>query len=338
MDMVFSHMWGIWWWRGTHVRATADSLRTNRCSLGKAPATVAELKDAGAYGIRSTYTGRGFPRNLPMDLVSGTPIARSQYSLVKVRQWMGAVPLGSICAAGDELVCSPEFCFVQIAADIKHICKEPLAHWQYVVVLAELGCELCGTYPKQDAKRGFKNRDVQLVGTWQLSSFVGLMANERGAALAHEAMRWIIDGLNSPMETVLYLMLCLPRPWGGLGLFRPRSNCSLDVPPELWRGRRQHTITPDLYWPEFGLIAEFFGKDFHAGREAPDVERQEIAQDMGCKVVTFWKDDLLDLNLFNTKARIIARYLGKELPEADKTFQALQSKLQQMLLKHQRWI
>lgn len=338
MDVVFSHVWGVWWWRCSHTNTTADNLRTNRCFIGKAPARASELNESKVHETRIRYTSRGFPRDLPIDLISGTPVARSRLRLIKVRQWTGPVPLGAICTAGNAFVCSPEFCFVLVAGDVKHICQERLSHWQYIVILVELGCELCGTYSKQESVRGFKDRRAPLIGSWQLFSFAGLMANERGGSLAHEAIRWVIDGLNSPMETVLYMMLCLPRAWGGLGLYRPRSNWILDVPTELWRGGRQHRIIPDLYWPEYALIAEYFGEDAHEGREVPDVERQEIAQDMGYKVVTFWKEDLLDLKKFNAKARVISHYMGRELPEATESFAALQSRLQQMLLRHQRWI
>ena len=284
------------------------------------------------------YTSRGFPRDLPIDLISGTPVARSRLRLIKVRQWTGPVPLGAICTAGNAFVCSPEFCFVLVAGDVKHICQERLSHWQYIVILVELGCELCGTYSKQESVRGFKDRRAPLIGSWQLFSFAGLMANERGGSLAHEAIRWVIDGLNSPMETVLYLMLCAPRKWGSLALPRPLCNVLLDVPEHLWDKTTLRHIRPDFLWPEFCLIVEYNGEDSHEGRGPYDQEKQELAQDMGYKVITFRKQDLYDLGRFNAKARSVARYLGRRLPAASPDFTALQQTLQQMLLKHQRWV
>ncbi|MDO4796944.1 MAG: DUF559 domain-containing protein [Coriobacteriales bacterium] len=248
------------------------------------------------------------------------------------------MPLGALCVAGSDFVCSPEFCLVLVACCIRGICQERLADWQYTVVLAELACELCGTYSKQDTKRGFKNRDVPLVNTFQLFAFVTSVNHNRGATRAYEAIRWAVDGLNSPMETALYLMLCLPRMWGGLALPRPRSNWVLDVPSGLWQKTRHRHIMPDLYWPEFALIVEFFGEDAHEGREVPDAERQELAQDMGYKVITFRNDDLQDLRRFNAKAGVVARYLGHELPEVSGSFAGLQGMLQRMLVAHKRWV
>ena len=338
MSIVLSHVWGIWWWRGVHPHTPADAFRTNICRLGAAPSTAQEMKSAKIPRIRDSQTKRGIPNDLPIELLSGTPVQRKGLSFAKVRQWTGMVPLGSICEAEGLYVCSPEFCFVLIASDIKHICKDSLAHWQHAVILAELGCELCGTYSKQVSARGFRDRDIALISSCQLFTFAGLFAAERGGAMAFEALRWVIDGLNSPMETVLYLMLCLPRAWGGLGFPRPRANWSLEIPPELRKGWDKSHVIPDLFWPEFSLIAEYFGADAHAGKETPDLRRQELEQEMGCNVITFWKDDVKDLGRLNAKARALAKHMGRALPEPSQGFLARQRTLQQMLMGHQRWI
>ncbi len=338
MDIVFSHVWAIWWWRYTHTQATADSLRTNRCSLGKTPSSVEEIEQMSGFEIRQEQVDRGFPRELPMTLLFEGRAFRSHRTNIQIRRWNGRVPAGSLCKAGNFLTASPEFCFLLVASDIRRICQEGLRDWQYIIVLVELGCELCGTYSKQISKRGFINRKNQLVGTWQMRDFVCHMAHERGAKLAYKSLFWVIDGLNSPMETAVYLMMCLPRTWGGLALPRPWSNSNLSVPEELWNKTWKRHVMPDLYWPEQGLVVEFFGEDFHAGNEREDLERQEIEQDMGLKIVTFWKEDVLDLKRFNAKAASVARYLGRELPEMSANFSALQATLQMMLVKHQRWI
>lgn len=320
------------------MRATADSLRTSICDLNETPTTRDELEQAEADTVRLEHIARGIPRDISMDLLTSDAVPHARMAHMKVRRWKGAVPLGAICRAGKCLTCSPEFCFVLIACDIGRVCQEKLKRWQHVVVLAELGCELCGTYSKQDDKRGFKSRRMPLVSMCQMRDFACALAHERGAALAYESLRWVIDGLNSPMETVVYLMLCLPNTCGGLALFRPRANWSIPVPEKLWKKTTRRHVVPDLYWPEQRLAAEFFGKDFHEGHEHDDMERLEIEQDMGLKVVTFWKEDVLDLERFNAKAASVARYLGIELPEADNEFKKLQSTLQQMLVKHQRWV
>ena len=338
MTLIFSHVWAIWWWRNTYVQAKADSLRSSECDLGIVPTSVEELEQSRANEVRLELISRNFPHNLPMELITNDSAQHARMTHIKVRCWNGFVPFGAICKAGQHHVSSPEFCFVQIASDIRRICQERLERWQYVVVLVELGCELCGTYSKRESSRGFVNRDVPLVGTWHMRSFASYVAYSRGASLAYEALRWVIDGLNSPMETVVYLMLCLPRTWGGMGLPKPRSNWSILVPSDLQNKTPKQCVIPDLYWPEFGLAVEFFGEDFHLGREHEDSDRQEIEQDMGLKVVTFWKDDVLNLRRFNAKAASVAHYLGQQLPEASKEFEKLQSTLQGMLVKRQRWI
>ena len=338
VQLVFGHIWALWWWRLTQTNVTADSLLTNLCILAQAPSATKVLEATGAYSIREAHIQRGIPQSLPLEILSRDNVPRTVLAHIKIRRWNGFVPVGSLCRAGDHLTCSPEFCFALIGSDIRRICQEKLKDWQYIVILAELGCELCGFYSKLNTRRGFKNRNVQLVTVSQMRDFACSIAHERGAAIAYEALRWVIDCLNSPMETTVYLLFCLPRQWGGLELPRPRANFSLPVPNILWGKTSKRHVIPDLYWPEYGLVVEFFGEEFHAGNEREDLERQEIEQDMGLKVVTLWKDDVTDLRRFRAKAESIARYMGRQLPPADANFNVLQAKQQAMLVRHQRWV
>lgn len=336
MQVVFGHVWGLWWWRNTQIQLNVNSLRTN-ITLDQPPTTAKELKLAGVSEIWQAYLKRGFPRDIPISLITRKCKAITRTN-IRVRFWNGQVPFGAICIAGQQLTSSPEFIYVQIAGDISRICKEPLERWQHIVVLAELGCELCGTYSKQNTARGFKNRKMQLVSCNQMRDFACSIVHERGSGLAYEALRWVIDGLNSPMETVVYLMLCLPRAWGGFGCNLPKSNWFLPVPEHLVRKAKRTQIMPDLYWPEWNLVVEFFGEEAHEGHERRDYERREIEQDMGLMVVTFWKDDVANLDRFNTKAELVAHYLGMSPQENSDKFAAQQLKLQNMLMKHQRWV
>ena len=338
MNIILSHVWAIWWWRTARLPQAVDTLRTGICRLEPAPNTHDELKESGVYDMRTRQVQHGIPADLPIELLSGANVTHTSLFLAKIHQWAGPAPIGAICASAGLLVCAPEFCFVLIASDITHICKEPLRRWQHVVILSELGCELCGTYVRRNTPRGFENTRQQLINSWQLFSFVGVMANERGGATAHDALRWVIDGLNSPMETVLYLMLCLPPCWGGLGLCRPRANWSLEVPSELRGSGGQEYIKPDLLWLEYSLIAEYFGEESHTGHEVADIKRDDLAKNMGYEVVTFWKEDILDLGRFNAKGRKLAQRMGRALPKADKKFMTQQQALQRMLMRHQRWI
>ena len=96
-----------------------------------------------------------------------------------------------------------------------------------------------------------------------------------GVRLARRAARLIRDGVESPMETRLRLLLVR----AGL----PRPVCGLEV-----TGARGRTIGWfDLAWPEFRVIAEYDGDGHRTSREQydRDIRRFDLADDAGWKVI-----------------------------------------------------
>lgn len=339
MTVVLGYVWGIWWWRCADSRIDVDPLRVPFSKLPTSQVKIAELRKAGLDKFRESCEMRGIPRTLPVDIVvcGDSPCPRTRE--VQVHRWNGFLPQWFLCGVGEDyFVCAPEFCFIMVAGNIRSIMREHVRKWQYVVALVELGCELCGMYSLQNTRRGFKDRTRPLTSSKNLYAFAGRVTHERGTSMVFAALPWVVDGMRSPMETVLYLMLCAPRKWGSLALPRPLCNVLLDVPEHLWDKTTLRHIRPDFLWPELCLIVEYNGEDSHEGRGPYDQEKQELAQDMGYKVITFRKQDLYDLGRFNAKARSVARYLGRRLPAASPDFTALQQTLQQMLLKHQRCV
>lgn len=235
-------------------------------------------------------------------------------------------------------ISSPEFCYLQICGGVRTIIHEDVRPWQLEVVLIELGCELCGTYSKRSTKRGYVTRKHPLSSTSKLLVFMGRMLFEYGTCKMKEAIVWVLDNMHSPMETTLYLMLCLPSTMGGMQLPRPYGNYELSVPSYLWQKTAKRHIYPDLFWPEVGLMVEYDSDEIHAGKEKDDQERRELVQEMGYKVVTFRLEDLEDLKKFEAKASSVARYLGRALPPDSETFRTLQKTLRDMLVYHPRWI
>ncbi len=339
MGMVWGYVWGIWWWRCSGPNMEPDHRRTELCSLPRANIGVDLPASKFVLKTRKKGLEAGVPRSIPMDLVMCGSRPRLRNHSITVHVWNGFVAVGSICKAGEKnYVCSPEFCLIQIARYLKRMLSEDLKEWQYIVILAELCCELCGTYSKQNTSKGYKNRTFSLTSVGAITTYCGRMAFERGARLLREALAWTLDSLNSPMETVLYLLLCLPQSYGGLGFVRPFANYSINVPEWLWGKTKLRHIIPDLFWPEFSLIVEYNGEEPHTGREREDQERMEIAQDMGHKVITFRKEDLYDRRRFMAKAQSVATNLGLNMPEESKKFISLQNTLMDMLLRRERWI
>lgn len=314
-------------------------LRTEICEIPAYDASAKGLARIGAAELREKAISHGVPRLILMDLVVSGVRPRVIDRRFIVHQWNGFVPYGSICMAGDGcFVCSPEFCLLQVGRVLRSVAGPSMKCWQCNVILIELCCEFCGTYSKQNTPEGFKTRTKQLTNVSSLMLFCSRMAHEQNVGILRDALTWTLDGLNSPMETVLYLFLCLPSSYGGLALPRPLSNYRLEVPHNLWGRTRLRHIIPDLFWPEARLIVEYNGKESHHGREVEDQERQELAHDMGHTVITFRKEDILNKERFMAKAQSVARHLGRALPPQSEKFKELQGLLHNMLLRSERWI
>lgn len=337
--MLWGYTWGIWWWRITGKGMDATHLKTNLVAIPTTITTAEDLRQSDVLKLRKRGLDCGIPLHVPTDIVVAGNRINVHNKQIIVHQWNGFVSIGSICTAGgSNYVASPEFCLLQVASSLKRNGFPDLRTWQYTVILAELVCELCGTYSKQNTARGFKGHDKPLTTIGTLMVYCGRMAFEPGANNLRLALAWSLDGLNSPMETALFLLLCLPRSYGGLELPRPISNPIIPVPQELWGKTHLRNIIPDLFWPEANLIVEYNGADAHEGTEVDDQERQEIAQDMGYFVITFRKTDLYNRKRFVEKARSVAKYLGHALPASTTQFDQAQRLLHDMLLRHERWV
>ena len=261
MTVVLGYVWGIWWWRCADSRIDVDPLRVPFSKLPTSQMKIAELRKAGLDKFRESCEMRGIPRTLPVDIVvcGDSPCPRTRE--VQVHRWNGFLPQWFLCGVGEDyFVCAPEFCFIMVAGNIRSIMRERVRKWQYVVALVELGCELCGMYSLQNTRRGFKDRTRPLTSSKNLYAFAGRVTHERGTSMVFAALPWVVDGMRSPMETVLYLMLCAPRKWGSLALPRPLCNVLLDVPEHLWDKTTLRHIRPDFLWPEFCLIVEYTGR------------------------------------------------------------------------------
>ena len=339
MGMTWGYVWGLWWWRQTGKNMDPNRLRTDLPAIPTTNVTSEDLKRENVQSLRDRGLDSGIPQCIPTDIVTSGVRPHVQNSRFVVHQWNGFIPIGSICESGaNYFICSPELCLLQIGHNLRRMISTTLRPLQYTVILTELVCELCGTYSKQNTTTGFKGRNKSLTSIGELTVFCGRVSFVHGANNLRKALSWALVGLNSPMETVLYLFLCLPADYGGLEFPRPIANYAVPVPRELWSKTARRHIVPDLFWPEVGLIVEFNGEDPHRGHETQDQERQELAQDMGLFVITFRKEDLLNKARFLAKAKSAAKYLNHSLPEATERFDGLQSLLRDMLLRHERWV
>jgi len=240
----------------------------------------------------------------------------------------GDPPVGCFMDAKDGLkVSSPEFCFLQMAGYL------PLAG------LVELGYEFCGTYSmpiEGDAEvpaRGFYHRGP-LTSMKKISAFIARMPDFRGRKKAARALRYLLDGSASPMETKLAMFLVLPYKLGGFGLPAPELNAR--VVPSKTAGKSSNKVfyVCDLFWQDHNLAVEYDSDQFHTGSEhiADDSRKRNALASMGVTVITVTTRQLYDSREFEKAAHVIANRLGKRLAYKNPGFAAAHRELRDQLL------
>jgi len=221
----------------------------------------------------------------------------------------GETPVGCFMKApNDILISSPEFCFLQMAQTLSF------------VSLIELGYELCGTYslPSIDdwdpPSRGFNDR-TPLTSRKKLSTFVSRMPGTFGCKNAVRALRYVLDGSASPMETKLAIILVLPFRDGGYGFAPPQMNGRIERPKTVKGPTTQTSFACDLYWPGHNLAVEYDSDAFHSGSEkiALDAKRKTTLKMFGVETVTVTRSQLRSVAELEKIANVLANSMRRRM-------------------------
>lgn len=277
----------------------------------------------------------------PVHVMVGDPLARRSTAAFVTSLHLGPLPPGSsVPAGGGVSVASPEMCFAQLANAL------PFAQ------LVLLGCELCGTYmpnrrssadgpesrglPRPPGTSGDSSgepdgdefapqRKSPLTTPGALARLLESSPGLPGRRAATRALRYVHTLAASPMESVIALLLCLPRHYGGLGLPSPRLNARVDLDSRARAisGHGYHLV--DLLWEEAGIGAEYDGRSAHARAAAFDEDRlrANALKTMGVDSVSFTAATVRDDRRFCSQASFLAerlrirrRPLGEKWPAA----------------------
>ena len=222
------------------------------------------------------------------------------------------VPYGAFLDVGhDVCVCTPQFSFLQMAAKTD------------LVDAVCVGMELCGTYsrwclepedagdansPASGKGRGCAFDLPPVLRANRLPSFVERLSAFRGSKGANAALRWVLDNSASPMETAVYLLLCLPKRLGGYGLPKPVLNPKLMVSnPDGLKERY-----PDLFWVGVNIDVEYNSDAEHSGEWARyrDSKREVELTVANVKVLPLTRAQLMDSAEFDAFAQGLRRMLG----------------------------
>ena len=238
-------------------------------------------------------------------LIVNDRISRHHSSHACFHLWKGPFPQGSFYRVNDEVfVASPEFAFLHMAS----VCS--------LSQLVAYGCEICGRYafdPREE--RGFRMRDAPLTSARKIKRFLESAENVRGKAKALQAVELVIEGNESPMETLTALLLCLPCRYGGYGLPKLTANVTVPLTREAYAILHQRECRIDLLWEKAKLAVEFLGKHDHDEESAfeRDRKRTNALAEMGYEVIELTNEQVRDWEAFELIARRIARLTGKRV-------------------------
>lgn len=211
------------------------------------------------------------------------------------------LPSGSfVRVSGGLLLCSPELCFLQMAALIPF-------H-----ALVKLGFELCGLYTLQPDGRAEYQRVLPPTTVSALSAYLERRPRASGVATARKALRYVAVASGSPMETAMAVILCLPLRLGGYGLPLPRMNYRIDAPRSKGHGWEKSYYLCDLYWPDAHIGVEYDSDLEHTGpiRIAEDARRRNDLASRGITTITATREQVMDGEGFDRIARQLAKRLN----------------------------
>ena len=212
-------------------------------------------------------------------------------------------------------VASPELLFLQLATFEK----------PDVIDLIEIGYELCGTYVLDNSWDGLTEIDKSLTSTHKIGNFIEKMSGSNGVKLAKQALCHVNDRSNSPMESVLAMLVSLPTRMGGLGL----GPIALNHPVATPLGPRR----PDILFTKYRVGLEYKGKEYHSveavGR---DDRRQNKLVGSGVTILNVWYEDLVNEHLFEQLTTDLFRALGIRKRIRAKGFETKQALLRLQLM------
>jgi len=182
-------------------------------------------------------------------------------------------------------------------------------------------------------ERGFYNcRPRTNVG--KLKDFLESMPGIKGYKSAKRALRYILDGSASPMETKLAMFLTLPYMLGGFGFDLPEMNKRIILSKSAKKDYKKDYYVCDIFWSDEKIAVEYDSDQHHTGsdRIANDSIRRNTLESSGIRVVTVTKQQLFSSSELERVARTIANHMDKRLFSKKSKFDTAHKELRKQLL------
>lgn len=182
----------------------------------------------------------------PVHLVVHETVTRRGSDSISYHQLPKVLPEGSFIEITDSIsIISPEMCFLQAATQLS------------LPELVFLACELCSIYVKDLNSDYYHRRREPITSVEAISAFLNKAKGARGVNLAKRAIKYAVNNSNSPMESCLATLACLPFCYGGYGLPKPQLNLDVSLPPESKAILQKNTCCCDFVWLKEKVIVEY---------------------------------------------------------------------------------
>lgn len=209
-------------------------------------------------------------------------------------------------------VSTPEATFLQLGKESS------------LIQLITIGYELCGSYGlSAQSDSGFLRREPRS-NPQLIERYLEKCDGIHGVKAAKRASSYIAKGSASPMESLLSMLLCLPRSLGGFGLPRPELNFPIETNEGGVLMRRC-----DLCWPDQRFALEYDSDTFHsdASKLHLDSSRRSTLEKAGIHVVSVTKNQVFDRGQLFNLATIASKRLGKRLSPTPFNFSQKQDEI-----------
>ena len=242
------------------------------------------------------------------------------------------IPYGAFLDLGHGIrMCTPQYVFLRLGRSCDF------------VELVKIGLELCGSYSGwklPSATRRSQRREEQgctfdvpyVLQARHLRKFVERVAGHDGAVGARQAARFVLDGSASPMETAVYLLLCLPKRVGGYGLPKPQLNPKLTITNP--SGTETIERYPDLFWEGANIDVEYNSDEEHSGEWSRyrDSRREVELTVADVRVLPLTRNQLMDTDGFDEFANGLRRMLKIQKRREDPRWRQRRDDLRRNLL------
>lgn len=259
----------------------------------------------------------------PCHLMVGGAFTACKHECIVRHVRRSAMPRGSFVAVSkDILATTPELLFCDLA-ELDDISE---------VDLALIGLELCGFYSLDadtSSWTGYAQLAKPITSKAKIERMIDARSAARGIKKARSAACMVLDYSNSPMESIMSILITAPRRLGGLGLSGAKLNYRVET--------SSGTKYVDLAFPAYNLGIEYKGRIAHSiERAGRDDRRQNKLVGRGMTIFNVWYEDLVQDVLFTQLTSDILGAVGPRVRINVKNFGAKQRLLRAQLIPELR--